>query len=304
MKMKNQLKVHKAIITSLLLILIISSCSNKIDSKNNVAMVGSNYISKDLYSKELNFYSHYYSKKYGNNYLNEKDKKGNSNFDNLKEDLLDSLIKDEIMLIDLKNNKIKVDNNDAEKLYNQLAQQIYGRDSLNVNLKAIDSDETTFNDILYRDSIRKAHYEMFLKNANIKDQEVYDFYKENKDMQRQYKYNALIFDNDLEAEKVLDKIKSNQDFKKYLNAKIKNYDVKTSDFVYEDDPMLKKSGMKDKDTVSDMFEFDGKKVILMINSYNENENELLLAAKEKYMKESYDKYLKDLIKKSKIRVFI
>lgn len=40
----------------------------------------------------------------------------------------------------------------------------------------------------------------------------------------------------------------------------------------------------------------------MINSYNENENELLMQAKEIYLKDAYRKYLNKLIKSSKIKL--
>ena len=119
-----------------------------------------------------------------------------------------------------------------------------------------------------------------------------------------YKYNVLVFDNENEAKKVRDKIKSADDFYKLVDNPIKNFDLIKSDFVYNDDPKLTKAKVSKKDELSDVFEFEDKFMILMINSYNENENELLIKLKEIYLKESYEKYLNNLTKKSKIRLFV
>ena len=68
--------------------------------------------------------------------------------------------------------------------------------------------------------------------------------------------------------------------------------------------MLKESKSKEVDKVSDLFEYDGNYMILMVNSYNDNENDLLLKAKEVYLEKAYEKYLNKLVKSSKIKLFI
>ena len=45
-------------------------------------------------------------------------------------------------------------------------------------------------------------------------------------------------------------------------------------------------------------------MILIVNSYNENENELLINVKDIYLKEKYIEYLNKLVKKSKIKLFV
>ena len=98
--------------------------------------------------------------------------------------------------------------------------------------------------------------------------------------------------------------KSANDYKTYLDKLIKNYDVINSKFVYIDDPYLSLAKVKKLDEISEVFEKDGKFMILRVNSYNENENELLINLKDIYLKESYIDYLNKLTKKSKIRLFI
>ena len=144
----------------------------------------------------------------------------------------------------------------------------------------------------------------FLSNNDIKDSDILEFYKSNDKYQRQYKYNVLVFDDENLANKIRKQINSSEDFKGFLNKSIKNYDIINSDFVYEDDHLLKESKIKEKNNVSNVFSFDNKYMILMVNSYNDNENELLLKTKDIYLKEKYEEYLNKLVKKSKIRVFI
>ncbi|MDU2354379.1 MAG: hypothetical protein E7D92_07260, partial [Anaerococcus sp.] len=192
----------------------------------------------------------------------------------------------------------------ASSIRNDLEKSLGGKESLKANVAALEVSESNFNDILYNDSIRKQHYDYFLSNNDIKDSDILEFYKSNDKYQRQYKYNVLVFDDENLANKIRKQINSSEDFKGFLNKSIKNYDIINSDFVYEDDHLLKESKIKEKNNVSNVFSFDNKYMILMVNSYNDNENELLLKTKDIYLKEKYEEYLNKLVKKSKIRVFI
>ena len=302
------IKIKKTKTTKLLLALLViislSSCNNKKEYKNSIAVVGDVPISQELFTKELEYYQKFYSKKYGEDYLNIEVAKGKTNNDILQEELTDSLIKDQLMLNDLKANNIKVDDSKAAELRNDLEDQLGGKDSLKANITAIDLSENDFSDVLYRDSIRKQHYDYFINHNKIKDSEILDYYKKNEKYHRMYKYDVLVFDNENEAKRFKEKIKSSDDFYQYVKNPIKNYDVIRSDFSYIDDPKIEKANVSKKDELSDVFEFDDKFMILMINSYNENENELLIKLKEIYLKESYEKYLNNLTKKTKIRLFV
>lgn len=304
----KQIKIKKTKTTKLLLALLViislSSCNNKKEYKNSIAVVGDVPISQELFTKELEYYQKFYSKKYGEDYLDIEVAKGKTNNDILQEELTDSLIKDQLMLNDLKANNIKVDDSKAAELRNDLEDQLGGKDSLKANITAIDLSENDFSDVLYRDSIRKQHYDYFINHNKIKDSDILDYYKKNEKYHRMYKYDVLVFDNENEAKRFRENIKSSDDFYQYVKNPIKNYDVIRSDFAYIDDPKIEKANVSKKDELSDVFEFDDKFMILMINSYNENENELLIKLKEIYLKESYEKYLNNLTKKTKIRLFV
>lgn len=307
MILKNQkmkIKITKVFLLSILTLAILSSCTKKNEYKGNVALVNYVAISQDLYSRELKFYQNFYTKMYGENYLDKEVEKGKTNNKILEKDLIDSLIKDQVMLNDLKEKNIKLDDNGATDLRNELENELGGKDSLKANLTALGLSEKDFNDILFRDSIRKQHYKYFLAHNNIKDSDILKFYQKNQKYQRMYKYNILVFDSKYEADKAKANIKSANDYKAYLDKLIKNYDVINSKFVYEDDMYLTLAKVKKLEEISDVFEKDGKFMILRVNSYNENENELLINLKDIYLKESYIDYLNKLTKKSKIRLFI
>lgn len=302
------MKPIRKIITSLFYLTCISflltSCNKGTDTSSAVALVDNKAIDKDTYNSELEFYLNYYSNKYGPSYLESKDKTGKTNKETLQEKLLESMIKDQVMLNDLEKHKIEIDDNAANKIRSEMEKKLGDKDSLKANIKALNVSDSEFSDIIFNDSIRRMHYDFFLSNSGIKDSEILKHYKENEQLHRMYKYNLLKFDDKIEAERIKSRIKSQLDFRKLLTSSIKSYDVFNSDFVYEDDPILLASKIKEKDKVSEIFEYDGKYNILMVNSYNENENELLLQAKENYLKDAYGKYLNKLIKSSKIKVFI
>ena len=304
---KKKLKriTSKGIVLAIFSILLLASCSKTENSNDNIiANVNGKAISNDLFSKELKFYQSYYSKIYGENYLDEKNDRGKTNDEILREDLVDSMIKNQVMLNDLEKNNIKLDDNKSNEIKKSIADKLNGEDSLKANIKALGVNENTFNDIVYNDSIRKAHYELFLKINKIKDSDVLEFYKKNKYLQKLYKYNALVFDDEQEAKLIKEKIKNSNDFKSYLNKSVRNFSVINSDFVYETDELLSLAKLKSKDKVSDIIKYKDKYYILMINSFNENENDLLLRAKEIYLENSYEAYLNKLVKESNIKLFI
>lgn len=291
------------VVLSAVLIINLSACANQPQNKDDIALVDGVPITNEAYLNELDFYQKYYSKKYGEEYLDQEIDRNKTNNDVLENELIDSMIKDQIMINDLKSNGVKVDDNAANSLKTTLEENLGGKDSLKANIKAVGVDENSFNQILYNDSLRNQHYNYFISHSGIKDSEILEFYKSNEKYQKQYKYNVLVFDDKNEAEKVYDKISSAEDFKSFLYNPIKNYEVINSEFIYEDDPIFKESGVKEKNKVSEIFEHNGKYMILMVNSYNENENELLINVKDLYLKKKYEEYLNKLTKKSKIRLF-
>ena len=302
MKVQTQKKILIAIISLLCFNLV--SCSKKVDKDNSVALIDKEVITKKLYEKELSYYQKFYIKKYGENFLDINSKKGNANYKKLEKKLLDSLIQDQVMLNDLKKNKIKISKNDSLEIIDDLSKKSITKDSLLENVKSFGASQDEFDEITFRDSIRKKHKEYFYNNNNIKDAEILGFFKENESLQKKYKYDCLIFDDESEAIKVRSNIKNSQMFRKYLNSKVRNFDVYRSDFVYDDNQILKLSSVKKTDQISKVFKYKDSYVILMINSINNNKRDLLFDAKKIYLENEYEKYLKKLIKNSNIKLFI
>lgn len=300
--MKNKKKIAILIIS--VFCIFLTSCSKKFDKDKYVAVVDDEGISKELFEKELSYYQKYYIKKYGDNFLEEKSKKGNSNYKKLESELLDSLVMDQVMVNDLKKNNVKVTKNDSKEAIDKLSEKISSKDSLLENVKTFGVSEDEFDEITYQDSIRKKHFNYFLNNNNVKDTEVLKYFEENKNLQKKYKYDCLIFDDKNEAIKVRESIKNSEDFKNKMKSRIRNYDVYRSDFVYKDDALLKKSSLSKVNIVGNIFKFKDSYIIFMINSENKNKKNLLLDAKEIYLENEYNKYLEKLIKNSNIKLFI
>ena len=300
-KIKKKSQIINKLIIILFFITSLVSCNDKEENiTNSLAKVNDTEITSTEFADELKFYQNFYIKKYGEEYFN----KDSKNLDKLKSDILDSLIKDKVMLNDLKKAKVSVDDNYANSMKTQIQESLGSEDSLKANIKALDISEKEFDDIIFNNSIRRMHYDYFISKAKIKDSRILEYYNKNKDLQRMYKYNVLVFDNKKSADYARKNINESSDFRKYLQKPIKDYDVINSDFVYKEDEYLKLANIYKKDEISNVFKIHGDYCILMLNSYNDNENELLLNAKNIYLKKSYDEYLNTLVKKSKIKVFI
>ena len=302
--MKKIKKIIISLISLCLCLTLLSSCKKNKNNENAIAVVDGESIDKEVFDKELEFYLAFYTKKYGESFLEDKNAKGKTNKETLRDDLLDSMIKDQVMLNDLASKKIEIDDNVANKLRSDMEKELGDKNSLKANIKALNVNDSDFSDVIFNDSIRKIHYDYFLTHNKIKDSEILQYYKENEELHKMYKYNVLVFDGKEAAEKAKSNIKNQVDFRQAIKNPAKNFDVINSEFVYIDDPLLAKSKLKEKDKVSDIFKENKKYMIMMINSYNENENELLMQTRDEYLKNAYDQYLDKLVKSSKIKVFI
>ncbi|MDO4661908.1 MAG: SurA N-terminal domain-containing protein [Tissierellia bacterium] len=294
-------KISIAKISLILFLLVgLSSCSN--DNKDVVAIVNDREITKVEFQNELNFYTKYYANKYGSDYLAMKNEDGKRNLDILKENLLDSMIQDEVMLKDLEDNDISIDKDDVNSLEKEGIDNLNGKDSLKANLSAFDIDLKVYEDVLLNDVIRKKHKESFLDNIDISENKILRFYDKNEDLHQKYKYIALEFKDENYANTLRDSIK-NKSLKDLVDKDVQNFNVINSDFVYFDDPLLKKSKMSKKGEISNVFSYENSYYILQITSLNTNEKELILSARDLLYEKEYDHYYKDLMKKARIKIF-
>ena len=175
-------KIKKIIISLLSLSLCLvyfTSCKKNNTDKNAIALVDGEAIEKEVFDKELEFYLTFYTKKYGDTYLEEKSSKGKTNKEVLRDDLLDSMIKDQVMLNDLAKKKIEIDDNTANKIRSDMEKELGDKNSLKANMKSLNINEGDFSDVIFNDSIRKIHYDYFLTHNKIKDSEILEYYKAN-----------------------------------------------------------------------------------------------------------------------------
>lgn len=294
-------KISIAKISLILFLLVgLSSCSK--DNKDIMATVNDKEITKVEFQNELNFYTKYYSNKYGSDYLAMKNEDGKRNLDILKENLLDSMIQDEVMLKDLEDNDISIDKDDVNTLEKEGIDNLNGKDSLKANLSAFDIDLKVYEDVLLNDVIRKKHKESFLDNIDISENKILRFYNKNEDLHQKYKYIALEFKDENYANTIRNSIK-NKSIKDLADKDIQNFNVINSDFVYSDDSLLKKSKISKKGEISDVFSYENSYYILQITSLNTNEKELILSARDLLYEKEYNDYYKDLMKKARIKIF-
>ncbi|MDY3738279.1 MAG: SurA N-terminal domain-containing protein [Peptoniphilaceae bacterium] len=298
---KKKLRKLALLISIFTLFFLITSCKNQSD--DNIAKVNQTFITKSEFESQLSFYSRFLTEKNGEDYLSKKDNHGEMNLKKLENDILNSLILEVIMLDDLEKNNIEISKNDINELENEQISALYGEDSLKANLNAFDSSLEEYENILYYDSIRERHKKFVLDNMKISDKEVINKFKSEKNLQAQYKYTAFKFDDLNEAKKVYSKLKNSKDFLDYKDRILKNFDIVTSDYVYSDDEILKKSDMILEDRISKIFEFNSKYYILMIEDKNTDTIVLLNKAKEKISEEKYNEYLKKLFRSSKIKIY-
>lgn len=280
----------------------LQACAKK--NSDTVAEVNSEKISRIDFDNNYNFYKKYYDMKYGIDYLEGEYNPLKSNKEKLREDILDSLIHEKIIADYLKKKSIKVTKDDIDKLKQESLNASYDKDSLKANIAAFDENLDDYDRILEKSAVIERYKRYFRDNFKVSDKKIVEYFKKNRNLQRQYKYSAIEFESKKACDMALKKIKNEVDFTSFYDNNISNYKSFKSDFVYADDPLLSRSKMIEKNKISDVFEKNDKYYIIMINSVNDNVNDLLVKAKEHYINEKMKSDYKRIIKKAKVKIFL
>ncbi|HHY03729.1 MAG TPA: peptidylprolyl isomerase [Thermoanaerobacterales bacterium] len=198
-----------------------------IDGKEVVAVVNEDYVLKSDFDMQVNQVKDALEAN-GQDFSS---KEGQKKLEDIKQTVLDGMIKDVLALQQAEKNNIKLEENEVEQAISQLETYHGGKEALDNHLKEQGIDREKLKEIL-EDQLLILHLKDELtKDVKVTDEEVKKYYEENKDKfvlpSPQVRASHILVDTEEEAKKILEQINAGKDFAEL--AKQYSKDTQTKD---------------------------------------------------------------------------
>lgn len=200
-------------ITSMVVIgtMIVTGCS-KADTSKEVARVNGKSISRTDFDKNYQMMKKTYESQYGKEVFNQKDKDGKTMDQALKDNIIDMLVFQELVIQDAEKQKIKVKDEEVQKQVDSFKTLLGGDEKFKEFLKSNDLTESFFKENLKREMITDKYKEKYIKDLKLTDKEIKEYYDKNKNNLEEVKASHILVDKEEEAKTILNQIKNGANF--------------------------------------------------------------------------------------------
>jgi foldase protein PrsA len=252
---------------ALALSIVVAGCGivkkNPEAEKNSaVAKVNGQVITKEEFDQEFEFYKNSFEAQYGSDIWNQ-DIDGRKFTDVVKEQVVEALINDRLVLEDAQKQGIEVTQQEAD-LEIQEIKDYYGDEQEFLELLAAQGlNEEQFVGKVKQDIIKSKYREKVLENVSVSEEDIRQYYDENT---KEFKNDTvrashILLDTREEAEEVLAKVKAGEDFNQLAEQYSVDPSAKTSmgdlgEFGYGDmiEPFEQAAFALDEGEISDIVE--------------------------------------------------
>ncbi len=208
--LKNSRKKILALGLGLVMILGLVGCS---DSKvGPVASVDGREISSERFEKDYNLYKGIYTQQLGEEALDEEISEGVTVKEFIKQEVLNKLIMEDIILNDAKEKGIKVEDKDIEKTEKEYLENFGGEEKLNEYLKESGLSKEDYRNVIKNNLTFEKHKEKIEADYKISDEAREKFFKENKDGLTSAHVKQIVVEDEKKANEVLKALKDGASF--------------------------------------------------------------------------------------------
>ena len=206
-------KVNKKLVkvTSTILIsaMFLTGCGA---DANAVAKVNGESISVEEYTKDFNIIKKRYEAQYGPEFFAEQGPDGKTMEEVLKENVLEKLVVEEIIMQKAEKEKFLATDEKVEEEVKNFKEMVGGQEGFDKFLETNGMNEEYFKSGIKKELTVENYREKFLSELKLEDKEIEEYYKANKEEYDTIKASHILVNTEEEAKAILKELKEGGDF--------------------------------------------------------------------------------------------
>ena len=163
--------------------------------KDTIAIVNGDKISKESYKKEMSFYGSMLASR-----------------QNLKNSIVQMMVQDKLISDDMKVNKLEIADKEVNDAFLNSVKQFGGQEQFDKMLDDYNMDVEKFKETVKKDLMYQKHKEWFTKEHPVTDEEINQYYEDNKDEFAKRDASHILVEDEKTAKEIKEKLDSGQDF--------------------------------------------------------------------------------------------
>lgn len=210
----SKIRNKRNLMVVLLIIIGIIANGCKANVEGVIAQVNKEDITEELYNEELDVNRKIFKKQYGEEFLSQVGPDGNTMDKNLKQEVLDKLIIEEIIAQKSKEKDIKVTDEEIEEKLEEIQSTLGGEEAYKEFLDTNGIPEEYFRNNTKKEILMEKYYKDYLESTELDEKEIEEFYEENKDGLVVVRARHILLNDEEEGKKALERLESGEDFEK------------------------------------------------------------------------------------------
>ncbi|WP_243427874.1 peptidylprolyl isomerase [Alkaliphilus hydrothermalis] len=211
-------KAIKVLAACLVLIVLAVGCTTKSDTSklegDVVAVVNGAEISKDQFNKNLALFKMDYVNQFGEEMLNEDMGSGMTLLETIKEQVMEKLVMEELLMQLAKENKIEVSDEEIQKSYDEYLVYVKGNEDFKTFADENGIDEDFIKGEIKKDRSITAYQEHYIKELGMDEAQAKKYYDENPDffINDEVKARHILVSDEELAKQLVNRIKAGESF--------------------------------------------------------------------------------------------
>lgn len=306
-KMRN--KNLMLIVLTIAMGVLISACSKEAP-EDIVARVNKEDIQEEAFNEEYEIQSNLIEAQMGEGVLDQEISEGVTYKEQLKEEVLNSLILEELISQDASKKDIEVSEEEIDKSIEEMKNEMGGEEEYNKFLEEQNMDEEYIRNYTKKNILLPKYKANFSEGLELKDKELEKYFKENKDGLIVLKARQILTETEEEGNQVLKRLKDGEDFGEL--AKKESIDKSSAEVGGQLEPFQKGENEEFDEIVFNLKEGELSPLIKTDNGFHivevqerrDSFEELKSDLRNYMQEEKYVEHIQDLQNDAKIEVFL
>lgn len=213
MKFNLRKKATSLISAALVGSLLLTACSEK----DLAAKVNDENITNKEYQTNLTMRRNFYISQYGEDALKQDIGNGSTLESMVKQETIDGLVFEEVLLQDAEKKNIKTSKEDLKKEVADFKKQVGGEEGYKTFLSENKIEEKYFEELMEKNLMMEVHKKNVTDDMKLKKEEVEEYYEKNKDSLLQVKASHILVESEEQANEISEAIKSGDKFEDHVD---------------------------------------------------------------------------------------